>query len=148
MRTRGRSSAGRWALGALLVVALVGGVAWAETQVVATPAGQDVTVVAVLVPGPGGGEVCGDIKGEEHVNFSTGGDIVVNGEVCAGHAVHDTYTVTLTYRHEMGLVLLDITVENNDTGELVYMNVGHPVGGMPGAVFATGEHVISLTAAQ
>lgn len=147
MRTRGRSSAGRWALGALLVVALVGGVAWAETQVVATPPGQDVTVVAVLVPGPGGGAVSDD-KGDDHIQFSHGGDIVVNGEVCAGHSVHDTYTVTFAYRHEMGLVLLDITVENSDTGELVYMDVGHPVGGMPGSVSATGEQVISLTAAQ
>ena len=97
-----------------MVVALVGGVAWAETQVVATPPGQGATVVAVLVPGPGGGEVCGDTKGDDHVKFNIGGDIVVNGEVCAGNDPHASYTVTFNYRHEMGLWLLDITVENND----------------------------------
>jgi hypothetical protein len=131
-----------------LVVALVGGVAWADTQVVATPPGQGATVVAVLVPGPGGGEVCGDDKGEDHVEFSTGGDIVVNGEVCAGNDPNQTYTVSFTYRQEMGLWLLDIAVENNDLGEVVYMDVGHPIGGMPGSVSATGEVISSLLVLQ
>ncbi|MHC4133764.1 MAG: hypothetical protein ACYS0K_02145 [Planctomycetota bacterium] len=145
MRRRGRSSAGQWALGALLVVALVGGVAWAETQVVPTPPGPDVTVVAVLVPGPGGGgEVCGDRKGDDHVMFNIGGDIVVHGEVCVGNDLNHTYTVTIRYR-DVGQ-WLDITVHNDDTSEVVYMDVGHPGGGMPGSVSATGEQIISLTA--
>ncbi len=41
---------------------------------------------------------------------------------------------------------LDIMVHNADTGEMVYMDVGHPVGGRPGSVFATGEQIISLSA--
>ena len=147
MRRRGRSSAGRWALGALLVVALVGGVAWAETQVVAAPPGSDVTVVAVLVPGAGGGEVCGDDKGDDHINFSIGGDIVVNGEVvCSGNDLGDTYTVTLHYRDEMGMSVLDISVHNDDTSEMVYMILGHPAGGVPASFSATGEQIISLSA--
>ncbi len=145
MRRRGRSSAGRWALGALLVVALVGGVAWAETQVVATPPGPDVTVVAVLVPGAGGGEVCGDKKGDEHVNFNSGGDIEVNGEVCAGNDPEATYSVTIHYLQAMGMWFVEIMVHNDSAGPMVYMG-GHPAGEVPGSFSATGEQVILLTA--
>lgn len=148
MRRRGRSSAGRWALGALLVVALVGGVAWAETQVVATPLGQDVTVVAVLVPGPGGGEVCGDERGEDDIRFSVGGGIEAGGEVCGAYQPHETYRVTFKYFHVMGQWKVAITVENLDTQELVYLDSGASVEAMPASVFAAGERVISLTAVQ
>jgi len=145
MRRRGRSSAGRWALGALLVVALVGGVAWAETQTVAAPPSPDVMVVAVLVPGAAGGEVCGELKGDDHINFNTGGDIVVNGEVYAGHNPNDTYVVTLIYRQDLGMMAVEITVLNESTGQMVYMG-GHPAVEMPRSFSASGEQVISLTA--
>ena len=145
MRRRGRSSAGRWALGALLVVALVGGVAWAETQTVAAPPGPDVMVVAVLVPGEAGGEVYGDKKGDEHIEFNTGGDIVVNGEVCAGNDLNDTYSVTILYRNEMGLLLVEIMVLNDSTGEMVYTG-GHSAVEVPRSFSASGEQLISLIA--
>jgi len=146
MRRRGRSSAGRWGLGAVLIVALVGGVAWAETQAVATLPGQGATVVAVLVPGAAGAEVCGDEKGQEHVLFNIGGQVEVGGEVAVNYVADDTYTVTLVFRMEAGLWAVDTTIENG-AGEAVFMQMGHPVhGGMPGMVFATGARVISLTA--
>ena len=139
---------GRWALGALWIVALVGGVAWAETQVVATPRGQGVTVVvvAVLVPGSGGAEVWGDERADEHVRFNIGGQVVVDGEVTIGYEPDATYTVTLVFRMEAGRCIVDTTIQN-EAGVAVFMQMGHPVdGGMPGMVSATGERVISLTA--
>ena len=145
MRRRGRSSAGRWALGALLVVALVGGVAWAETQTVAAPPSPDVMVVAVLVPGEAGGEVCGDIKGDDHIDFNTGGDIVVNGEVYAGHNPNDTYVVTLIYRQDLGMMAVEITVLNDSTGEMVYTG-SCAASAVPASFSASGEQIILLTA--
>jgi hypothetical protein len=146
MRRRGRSSAGRWALAALAVVALAGGVAWADAQEVMAPPGPDVTVVAVLVPGPGGGEVCGDIKGDEFVDFNVGGGIRVHGEVLAGNNPEDAYSVTYRYRHELEQSRLDITVVNETTGELVYLAMDIPVVEAPSSFSANGAQVLSLTA--
>lgn len=145
MHRRGRSSAGRWALGALLVVALVGGVAWAETQIAALPHGPHVKVVAVLVPGPGGGEVCGDDRGDELVRFSIGGEVKAGGEVCGPYDPHGTYQVTLDYHEAGGGWMVEIVVEHVDTQELVYLG-SDAIAAPPTSVSATGELVLSLTA--
>lgn len=145
MHRRGRSSAGRWALGALLVVALVGGVAWAETQIAALPNSPHVKVVAVLVPGPGGGEVCGDHKGDDAIKFSIGGNVEAGGEVCGPYDPHGTYQVTLDYHETASGWMVEIVVENLDTQELVYLG-SEAIAAPPASVFATGELVLSLTA--
>lgn len=144
MRKRGRSSAGRWALGALLVVALVGGVAWADSQSVVVPPGEGATVVAVLVPGDGGLACVGPERGDEHVEFNVRGEIEVNGELAGPYDAAGEYTVTLVYRLELGAWVVDTTIENGEG--LVFVQLGHPVLMAPEKVSASGEDVISLSA--
>jgi hypothetical protein len=129
-----------------LVVALVGGVAWAESQSVAVPSGSDVTVVAVLTPGPGGGFVYADDKGVDDVQFSTGGVIIVNGEICTGNNPNHTYEVTLRYHYRGGQWLLDITVRNDTLSTVVYMDADEPIDVKAAMVTAEGDFVHSLSA--
>jgi len=132
-----------------LVVALAGGVAWADSQSVAVPPGQGATVVAVMVPGPGGGgQVCSDgpIKGEDHIRFNIGGQIEVNGELTVPYVPAEEYTITLVFRLEMGAWVMDTTIEN-DAG-VVCIQMGHPVDMLPSLISAAGEEVISLTASE
>ena len=131
-----------------MIVALVGGVAWAETQTVATPPGQGAKVVAVMVPGSDGAVVYGNEKVDEHVLFNIRGEIEVNGEVAFHYDAHDTYTVTLEFRMEAGLWVVDTMIENG-AGEPVYVRMAHPLErGMPAMITATGEKLISLAVAE
>ncbi|MHC4577370.1 MAG: hypothetical protein ACYTFD_03230 [Planctomycetota bacterium] len=132
------------------MVALVGGVAWAETQRIETPAGSGFVVVATLVPGAGGGEVygVGDGMPDNDVRFSVGPGLEVNGQLFGAWEAQATYTVTMDYYQSGGQWYVDTEVRNDDTGLVEAQQAGYPLAGRPTHATATGEVVITLTAEE
>jgi len=146
MRTSG--IAGRARLALVFVVAIAGSALAAETWVQCVPPGNSYVVTAVLVPGCGGAEVCGDNKGDGHVvfrvGFGTDMSLSVNGIWAGEFSPQATYRVTVACQMIGCQWFATTSVVNQSTGVTVFHQPNYPMAGAAEEVRATADDVVTL----
>jgi hypothetical protein len=148
MQTSGSSVAGRAGLALVLFAACAGAALAAEASVVAVPAGNAYVVTAILVPGSGGAEVCGDTNGQGHIDFRIGFgsdlNLSVNGVAAGAFDPGAAYRVTVTCQRLGCEWFATTNVANQATGALVFQQQSYPILGST-EVRVAAEHVVQLT---
>lgn len=148
MRTSGRSIAGRLGPAFVLFATFAVAALAAETWVAAVPAGNAYVVTAVLAPGPAGAEVCGDVTGQDHVDFRVGFGpdlkLSVNGADAGTFVPCATYRVTIVCQRIGCQWFATTSVLNQTTGLLVFQQMNYAMPGAAEEVRAVAEDVILL----
>jgi len=150
MKWIGRILQTRRALVAPIAIVLFASVAVAATSQLRLPGGN-YDVVAVVTPGANGAEVVFTNPWEEEIDFSIrvdgNGDILVDG-VSIGSS-HGTSVFRITARFGLdsnGDYLVDVFVQNDQTGAILCMKLDCAVTGDVSDVEASGLVVHSLSA--
>ncbi len=148
MHTSGRSTASRLGLALVLFAALAGAALAAETWVAPVPPGDAFMATAVLVPGCGGSEVCGE-RGNGHVDLRIGFGadlkLSVNGVDAGAFDPSATYRVTVTCQKLGCLWFATTNVVNQTTGLPVFEQMNYPMAGAAEEIRVVAEHVVQLT---
>ena len=155
MRRETNLIATRWALGALLALALCAGSAMAaETQSASTPLGHYFTAVAIADPGsedmtcsataPSGREM-----NEDEVQFSvffdeSEGEVYINGQSVGTYESAHRFSVTAECYQLDGIWYANIAVRDLDNSETVGSVTAYEMNQKPATVSVTAENVVSL----
>jgi hypothetical protein len=149
MRTSGSSKGGRFGLALAFLSAIAGVAVAAEVWTVEAPEGESYTACCTLAPGADGAEVCGDDRGNGHIDFRVGFgadlNLNVNGVDGGPFNPEATYSIVVQCAKIGCSWFASTTIVNEATGEPVFQQMNYKMPGAPQEVRAEAADVIGLS---